>query len=186
MRKIFEVSVYKPLAPRERLHTCITYTVLAASEEGALAVVGKTLERLRHKYLHMTIHGHKDDDGVSPVVMNNRFSTCTKQELAQLMGLPLSESKEVVRKLSDKALGATQLEVLKSLRSSPYPKGGWVWGTHSGTVAIVESLYARMLVDKVNGQYVISAEGLKTLENISSFAKQQRIDKKISRSKETH
>ncbi|MCC5611044.1 hypothetical protein LC612_30915 [Nostoc sp. CHAB 5834] len=181
MRKVFEVDVYLPLSPRERLHTCVRYVVLAPDEETALATIRRNLDRIGNKYMHMTVRGRKGDDGVSPLVVQNQFTTCTKEALGKLMGVPLSAPKAVDRKLSDKALGPTQREVLNSLKENPYPNGGWVWGTHSGTVSILETLYARMLVDKVDSRYVISAAGLEAWAALRSQAKQQRIVAKQSR-----
>lgn len=46
-----------------------------------------------------------------------------------------------------KDLGANQRGVLDSLRDhGQYPGGGWVWGNHSTTVKILDSLVKRGLV----------------------------------------
>lgn len=170
MKKVFDVWVFDPIRLGQLKHCCHTYFVIAENSDSAEQAV--RLEKELRKEHFVRVKASYKIDGDTPIVLNGgHISYYTKDQLARVRGEPARAPKPERRPtLSDKPLGTVQRNVLTSLAGSPYPSGGWMWDTPSGTVRILETLRMRCLVNLAGGNYTINKAGLSVLKATSTVA----------------
>lgn len=161
MKQLYSMTGVRPLKKPSRVHSAISFLVLAETPEIAKAML------LEHdpNFVFVTQPNSAGN------VQYHNYYTWTPEDLRRRMGEPEPEKKpKPAPKLSSKPLGERQAGVLQSLQEhgGRWPGGGWVWSTDSDTRSILESLAQRCLVDK-NGEgrqasYTINEHGVRALE----------------------
>jgi hypothetical protein len=142
--KLWRVTAAFPKEPNERNHPVRAFLVVAATAEAARAEVT----------LHCSECGFGRPLWVADPVQSRtpalvQSYSMTTRELSIKRGDPAPPPPEPrVPRPSDRPLGETQVAVLRSLREHGKYPGGWVWNTPSGTVQVLEALWARCLVTK--------------------------------------
>jgi len=90
--------------------------------------------------------------------------------------------------LGELTLTENQIIVLTSLAGTfgrrppylerPYPGSGWVWGSHSSTIRLLEPLASRGLVSGSRGVYRLTAAGHATVAGLVPGYEDQRRERR--------
>lgn len=151
---LFKVSVVRPLKGRDRVHSMVTFHVMAPSPRDAEELVRKDQAELGYTVEFMTRATCLSE---GPHVIG--YYTLSKESLRKLRSEPPTPTPAPKAiKHSTAMLGDRMHGVLQSLSNHGKYPGGWVWDTHSGTIRTLERLRLRGLVDRTGNGNPTRAE----------------------------